>query len=130
MAEQESTMEFLRTRLFEGLVARIEHVRLNGDQVRRLPNTLNLSFEFVEAESLLIGLDLAGIAVSSGSACSSGSTEPSHVLLAMGIEPMVCQGAIRISLGRENTEEDIEYALHVIPEVVGRLRAMSPFYER
>jgi cysteine desulfurase len=130
MAEQRSTMEFLRTRLLEGLISRIEHVRLNGDQTRRLPNTLNLSFEFVEGESLLIGLDLAGIAVSSGSACSSGSTEPSHVLLAMGIEPRVCQSAIRMSLGRENTEEDIEYALQVIPEVVGRLRAMSPLYKR
>lgn len=130
MAEQASTAEFLRTRLLEGLSRRVEHVRLNGDPVRRLPNTLNLSFEFVEAESLMISLDLAGIAVSSGSACSSGSTEPSHVLLAMGIEPMVCQSAIRISLGRENTEEDIEYALEVIPGVVERLRSMSPLYKR
>jgi cysteine desulfurase len=129
MAEQRSTMEFLRTRLLEGLLARIGHVRLNGDEVRRLPNTLNLSFEFVEAESLLIALDLAGIAVSSGSACSSGSTEPSHVLLAMGIEPTVCQSAIRISLGKDNTEDDIAYALEVIPGVVAKLRAMSPLYE-
>ncbi len=130
MAEQRNTMEFLRTRLLEGLIARIGYVRLNGDPVRRLPNTLNLSFEFVEAESLLIGLDLAGIAVSSGSACSSGSTDPSHVLLAMGIAPTICQSAIRISLGRDNTEEDIAYALEVIPGIVARLRAMSPLYER
>jgi cysteine desulfurase len=130
MAEQASTMEFLRTRLFEGICARVDHVRLNGDPVRRLPNTLNLSFEFVEAESLMIALDLAGIAVSSGSACSSGSTEPSHVLLAMGIEPIICQSAVRMSLGRDNTEEDIEYALAVIPGVVERLRAMSPLYDR
>lgn len=130
MTEQAATMEFLRTRLLDGIRSSLEHVRLNGDPVRRLPNTLNLSFEFVEAESLMIGLDLAGIAVSSGSACSSGSTEPSHVLLAMGIEPTVCQSAIRISLGRDNTEEDVEYALEVLPELVGRLRAMSPLYER
>jgi cysteine desulfurase len=130
MAEQASTMEFLRTRLLDGLMERIEHVRLNGDPVRRLPNTLNMSFEFVEAESLMIALDLAGIAVSSGSACSSGSTEPSHVLLAMGIEPTVCQSAIRMSLGRDNSEDDIEYALGKIPGVVERLRNMSPLYKK
>jgi len=107
----------------------VGNLHFNGETERRLPNTLNLSFEFVESESLLIGLDIAGIAVSSGSACSSGSTEPSHVLLAMGIEPLLCQSAIRISLGRANTEDDIEYALEVIPRVVGRLREMSPFYE-
>ncbi len=79
---------------------------------------------------MLIGLDLAGIAVSAGSACSSGSTEPSHVLLGMGIEPEVCQSALRISLGRENTDEDIDYALDVIPAVASRLREMSPFYRK
>ena len=78
---------------------------------------------------MLIGLDLAGIAVSSGSACSSGSAEPSHVLLGMGIEPEMCQSALRISLGRENTEEDIDYAIEIIPDVVRRLREMSPFYK-
>jgi cysteine desulfurase len=126
MAEQAAFMEMLRTRLLDGLLDRVADVRLNGDAVRRLPNTLNMSFEYVEAESLLIGLDLAGIAVSSGSACSSGSVGPSHVLLAMGIDPVTCQSAIRMSLGRDNTEEDVEYALQVIPEVVQRLRAMSP----
>jgi cysteine desulfurase len=129
MAEDTRRVEFLRTRLFEGLQERIDAVHLNGDPGRRLPNTLNLSFEFVEAESLLIGLDLAGIAVSSGSACSSGSAEPSHVLLAMGTDPLLCQSAIRISLGSGNSEDDVDYALVTIPRVVGRLREMSPLYE-
>jgi cysteine desulfurase len=128
MGEETSRIGFLRRRLFEGLMEEVSDVHLNGDPERRLPNTLNLSFEFVEAESLLIGLDIAGIAVSSGSACTSGSTEPSHVLRAMGIDPLLCQSAVRISLGRGNTEDDIEYALAVIPQVVARLRAMSPFY--
>jgi cysteine desulfurase len=79
---------------------------------------------------LLIGLDLGGIAASSGSACSTGSTEPSHVLLGMGIPPELCQSALRISLGRENTEEDIDYALDIIPDVVRRLREMSPFHKK
>jgi cysteine desulfurase len=130
MAEEGSRIEFLRTRLLDGLMERVDEVHLNGNTQSRLPNTLNLSFAHVESESLLIGLDFAGIAVSSGSACSSGSTEPSHVLLAMGIEPTMCQSAIRISLGRENTEDDIDYALDVIPDVVRRLREISPFYKR
>lgn len=130
MAEENKKIEALRSRLLEGLRAKVGDVRLNGDPGRRVPNTLNLSFEYVEAESLLIGLDLAGIAVSSGSACSSGSTEPSHVLLSMGIAPEVCQSAIRISLGRGNTDEDVDYALEVIPDVVRRLREMSPFYTK
>ncbi len=130
MAEETRRMEFLRGRLLEGILALVPDVHLNGDSSRRLPNTLNLSFQYVEAESLLIALDLAGIAVSAGSACSSGSTEPSHVLLAMGIDPLLCQSALRISLGRDNTEEDIDYALEVIPPAVGRLRDMSPLARR
>ncbi len=130
IAEENERIEFLRGRLLDGLRAQIDDLHLNGDAEKRLPNTLNLSFEFVESESLLIGLDLVGIAVSSGSACSSGSAEPSHVLLGMGIKPEICQSAIRISLGRENTEEDIDYALDVIPDVVRRLREMSPFYRK
>jgi cysteine desulfurase len=130
MAEENARIGFLRERLLSGLEARVDAIRLNGHPDLRLPNTLNISFEFVEAESLLIGLDLAGIAVSAGSACSSGSSEPSHVLLGMGIAPEICQSALRISLGRENTEEDVDYALDVIPDVVRRLREMSPFYEK
>ena len=126
MAEETERIEFLTGRLLEGILRLVPDVHLNGDPSKRLPNTLSLSFQHVEAESLLIALDLAGIAVSAGSACSSGSTEPSHVLLAMGIDPLLCQSAVRISLGRANTEEDIDYALEVIPHAVGRLRAMSP----
>ena len=92
----------------------------------RLPNTLNLSFPFVESESLLLELDLKGVAVSSGSACTSGTGEPSHVLLAMGIPHEVCRGSLRFSLGRENKPEDIDYVLSVLPEIVERIRAMSP----
>jgi len=130
MAEENAKIERLRGWLLRGLMERVGDLHLNGDPERRLPNTLNLSFEFIEGESMLIGLDLEGIAVSAGSACSSGSTEPSHVLLGMGIEPEICQSALRISLGRENTEEDVDYALEVIPGVARRIREMSPFYAK
>jgi cysteine desulfurase len=123
-------IEFLRSKLIEGILKEVGQVRLNGHPEERLPNTLNLSFEYVEAESLLIALDLAGIAVSAGSACSSGATEPSHVLLAMGVPPESCQSALRISLGRENTEEEIDYALSIMPGIVDKLRKMSPFYKQ
>jgi len=130
MFNENKRIEGLRQRLLDGILERIDHVRFNGHPTRRLPNTLNLSFEFVKAESLLIALDLNGIAVSSGSACSSGSTEPSHVLLAMSIPAETCQSAIRLSLGRSNTEEDIGYTLSVLPDIVARFRAMSPLYKK
>jgi len=130
MRSEYNKIESLRKRLLEGILERIEDVRLNGHPTKRLPNTLNLSFEYVEAESLLMALDMNGIAVSSGSACSAGSTEPSHVLLAMGIPPEICQSAVRFSLGRENTEEDIDYVLSMVPEAVKRLRSMSPLYKK
>jgi cysteine desulfurase len=130
MANESKRIEGLRRRFLDGILGRIDHVRFNGHPNYRLPNTLNLSFEFVEAESLLIALDLNGIAVSSGSACSSGSTEPSHVLLAMDIPPETCQSAIRLSLGRDNTEEDVDYTLSVLPDIVARFRAMSPLYKK
>lgn len=130
MAEENKKIEFLRQKLLDGILTKIEDVRLNGHPIFRLPNTLNLSFEFVEAESLLTALDMHGIAVSSGSACASGSSEPSHVLLSMGIPAEVCQSALRFSLGRGHTEEDIDYVLSVIPDVIGRLRALSPLYKK
>lgn len=123
-------MEDLRKRLLEGILDRVDDVRLNGHPTQRLPNTLNLSFEFVESESLLLALDMNGIAVSSGSACSSGSSEPSHVLLAMGVPGPLCQSALRISLGNGNTREEVDRVLEVIPGVVARLREMSPFYKK
>jgi len=130
MRSEHNKIELLRKRLFEGILERVDDIRLNGHPTMRLPNTLNISFEYVEAESLLMALDMNGIAVSSGSACSAGSTEPSHVLLAMGIPSEICQSAVRFSLGRENTEEDIDYVLSVIPGAVSRLRAMSPLYKK
>jgi cysteine desulfurase len=130
-AEEHTTrLEALRSRLLEGILERIDDVRLNGHPAERVPNTLNLSFEFVESESLLFSLDRKGVAVSSGSACSSGSDEPSHVLLAMGIPGTLCQSALRFSLGWGNTEEDIDYVLEHLPDIVRRLREMSPLYRK
>jgi cysteine desulfurase len=105
-------------------------VQLNGHATQRLPNTLNLSFLCIEGESLLLNLDLEGIAVSSGSACTSGSLEPSHVLLAMGIPHEIAQSAIRFSLGWNNTEEDVDYVVEVLPRIVQRLRDISPLYHK
>ena len=128
--EENRRMEYLRKSLLDGIMEKVENVRLNGDLVDRLPNTINLSFEYVESESLLLALDMNGVAVSSGSACSSGSFEPSHVLLSMGIPAELCQTAIRFSLGIGNTEEDVDYVLSVIPRTVNRLRQISPFYKK
>jgi cysteine desulfurase len=116
----------LRDTLWEKIKERVGPVRLNGHPTRRLPNTLNVSFDLVEGESLAINLDLKGIAVSAGSACTSGSLEPSHVLLAMGLSPTVAKGSVRFSLGMENTHVEMEYTANVLEEVVGRLRSISP----
>lgn len=120
----------LRNKLEEGIIARIPHVQVNGHPTQRLPNTSNISFQYIEGESLLLNLDLEGIAVSSGSACTSGSLEPSHVLLAMGLKHEVAQGAVRFSLGWSNTEEEVDYVLEVLPRIVQRLRDMSPLYPK
>jgi cysteine desulfurase len=120
----------LRDRLQEGIFRAIPHVELNGHPTRRLPNTLNASFLYVEGESLLLNMDLEGVAVSSGSACSSGSADASHVILAMGKSPLVAQSAIRFSLGLTNTAEDVDYALEVLPRIIERLRAISPLYQK
>lgn len=130
MEEESQHLINLRNKLWKGIKEKIDYVKLNGHPERRLPNTLNVSFEFVEGESMILNLDLKGIAVSTGSACTSGSLEPSHVLRAMKVEPAIAQGSIRFSLGKGNTEEDIEYVLEVLPEIVFRLRAMSPLYKR
>ena len=114
----------LRDRLIEGIRERIPGVRLNGHSTLRLPNNANFSFEGVEGEPVLLGLDFAGVAASSGSACSSGSLEPSHVLLALGMSADLAHGSLRLTLGRDNTEEDVDYVLRVLPDLVGRLRAM------
>jgi len=120
----------LRDRLYNGIKEKIDNIYLNGHPVNRLPNTLNLSFEFVEGESIIHNLDMKGVAVSSGSACTSGSLEPSHVLKAMGVEPAIAQGSIRFSLGKDNTEEEIDYVIEILPEIIFRLREMSPLYKK
>lgn len=130
MEEEVAHLTRLRDKLEKGIMERIEHVRLNGHPTKRLPTTLNVSFEYIEGESILLNLDMKGVAASSGSACTSGSLEPSHVLMAMGVPHEVAHGSVRFSLGRDNTEEDIEYVLEILPSIVERLRQMSPLYAK
>lgn len=118
----------LRDRLEKGILSQIPHVQLNGYPEYRLPNTLNVSFSFVEGESLLMNLDLMGIAVSAGSACTSGTSEPSHVLTAMGRSPEQANGSIRFSLGWGTTDEDVDDTVKALVEIVGKLRELSPLY--
>ena len=118
----------LTEKLRVGLQEQLEKVHQNGHPQKRLPGTLNLSFEFIEGESLILNLDMQGICVSTGSACTSGSLEPSHVLTSMGLPPEVAHGSVRFSLGGGNTEEEVNYALETIPPIVNRLRNMSPLY--
>ena len=119
----------LRDKLIEGIL-KIPQTRLNGDIEKRLPGNINISIRGVEGESLLLTLDLNGIAASSGSACTSGSLDPSHVLLAIGLPHEIAHGSLRLSINEENTEEDVDYILSVLPGIVKRLRAMSPLWER
>ncbi|MBN2427083.1 MAG: cysteine desulfurase NifS [Deltaproteobacteria bacterium] len=119
----------LRDRLQQGLMAAVPDVKLNGHPQYRLPGTLNISFAYIEGEGLLLHLDMQGIAASSGSACTSGSFGMSHVLEAMGVDPMLGQSSVRFSLGRDTSEADIDYVLQVLPPIVQKLRDMSPFYQ-
>lgn len=119
----------LRDRLIKGVLENIDEVELTGHPTNRLPNSASFVFKYIEGESMLLNLDLAGICASSGSACTSASLEPSHVLLAMGIPPEVAHGSLRLTLGRENTEEDVDYVLEILPGIVQKLRAMSPLYK-
>lgn len=118
----------LRDKLIEGLL-KIPHSKLNGDKTRRLPNNVNICFEGIEGESLLLLLDAKGICASSGSACTSGSLDPSHVLLALGLPHEVAHGSLRLSLSEYNTEEEIDYIINEVPKVVEYLRNMSPVWE-
>jgi cysteine desulfurase len=126
MAEEAVRVGALRDRLWQGVHDRVANVRLNGHPTRRLPGTLNMSFRGIEAESLILALDLKGIGASAGSACTSGSLEPSYVLTAMGVPPEWALGALRCSLGRSTTADDIDYVLEELPAAVARLRALSP----
>jgi cysteine desulfurase len=120
----------LRDRLIEGLLDRVDFARLNGHRTRRLPNNVNISFEFIEGESILLSLDMKGIAASSGSACTSGALAPSHVLLAMGLPHEVAHGSVRMTLGMGTSADDIDYVLETLPPIVERLRGMSPLYAK
>jgi cysteine desulfurase len=128
MADEVAEVRRLRTKFEKGLFGRIPELVLNGHPTRRLPNTVNISFRFVEGEAMLLNLDMMGIACSSGSACTSGSLEPSPILLAMGADPTDAQGALRFSLGWGNTDADVEYAIDAVETVVNKLRALSPLY--
>ncbi len=116
----------LRDRLQRGILAQVEDAGVNGEGAPRVPNTANIYFDHIEGEAIVISLDLKGLAVSSGAACSSGAIEPSHVLLAMGLSPQRARASIRFSLGKQTTEEEIELALALVPETVARLRELSP----
>ncbi|HEX2327845.1 MAG TPA: cysteine desulfurase family protein [Candidatus Angelobacter sp.] len=125
-AEMAAMRDYLQTEVLK----QVESAGVNGAGAQRVPNTTNLWFDYIEGEALVIALDLKGLAVSSGAACSSGAIEPSHVLLAMGMPQQRARASIRISLGKQTTREDIEFAISVIPETVGRLREISPLYRK
>lgn len=119
----------LRDRLINRVLSEVPYVRLNGHRTKRLPNNANFSFQFIEGESLLIMLDMQNICASSGSACTSGSLDPSHVLLAIGLPHEIAHGSLRLTLCEDNTEEELDYVVEKIKEIVGKLRSMSPLYE-
>lgn len=129
IAESAARMTRLRDKLINGILTTIPEVKLNGHPTKRLPNNANVSIKFIEGESILLMLDMNGIAASSGSACTSGSLDPSHVLLAMGLTHEVAHGSVRLTLGDETTEEEIDYVLRTLPEVAKKLRFMSPLWK-
>ena len=129
MEERTAKERELRDYFIDRVLKEVPYVKLNGDPVKRLPNNINFSFRFVEGESLLIMLDMKGIAASSGSACTSGSLDPSHVLLAIGLPHEIAHGSLRLTLGEDTTKEDLDYTLEQIKEIIGKLRDLSPLYE-
>jgi len=128
--KDDEKMSLLRDRLQRGILAQVEEAGVNGDGVERVPNTSNCYFDHIDGESMVIALDLKGLAVSTGSACSSGAIEPSHVLTAMGLSNDRARASLRFSLGKQNTAEDVDIALALIPETVTRLRELSPVYKK
>ena len=129
MEEKNKKLIPMRDRLIREIEEKIPFAKLNGPRENRLPGHVNFSFEFIEGESLLLLLDMAGICASSGSACTSGSLDPSHVLMAIGLPHEIAHGSLRLTFGRENTEEDVDYIMEKLPGIVSRLREMSPLYE-
>ncbi len=130
LEEHSERLVKLRDKLIKGLTEEIPYTRLNGHPTKRLPGNANISFQFIEGESLLLSLDMVGIAGSSGSACTSGSLDPSHVLMAIGLNHETAHGSLRLTLGDFTTEEDIDYVIEKLPPIVDRLRQMSPLYEK
>jgi cysteine desulfurase len=130
MEAETKSQVILRDRLIKEIKDKIPEVYLNGHPTNRLPNNVNFSIKYIEGESILLNLDILGIAASTGSACTSTSLEPSHVLLAIGLSHELAHGSLRLTLGRWTTPEDIDYFLEHLPKVVANLRAMSPLYEK
>ena len=128
--EERTTKEAeLRDYLIQRVLDEVPHTKLNGHPTKRLPNNANFSFRFIEGESLLIMLDMKGICASSSSACTSGSLDPSHVLLAIGLPHEIAHGSLRLTLSEDTTKEDIDYTVDKLVEIIARLRGMSPLYE-
>ena len=123
-------LEELRDRLQQAVLSEVDECEINGGDAPRVPTTTNIRFGHIEGEALVIALDLKGLSVSTGAACSSGTIEPSHVLTAMGLSPAQARGSIRFSLGKQNTQQDIEFAVSIVPETVARLRELSPLYKK
>ena len=130
MRKENERIHTLRDRLERGLLDRVPHSWVNGARAPRVPNTSNLTFPFIEGEAMVIALDLKGIACSTGAACSSGALEPSHVLMALGLAPEDARATLRLSLGHQTTEDEIDFALETIPPVIERLRRLSPTYKK
>jgi cysteine desulfurase len=128
LAEESARLTKLRDKLIHGIIARIPEIRLDGHPTERLPNNVHFCFKYIEGESLLLSLDLMGIRGSSGSACTSGSLDPSHVLLALGLDHGTAHGSLRLTLGHVTTDADIDYVLDVLPGIVTKLRMMSPLF--
>jgi cysteine desulfurase len=130
MDKKAEKLSGLRNRIRDNILDNIEGVRHNGHPEKRLPGNCNMSFDYIEGEAIVLRLDTAGIAVSSGSACSSSSLKPSHVLIAMGLTPEEAHGSLRITLGFENTVDEVNYFLEVLPGIISDLRNISPLYNR
>jgi len=129
MVEEKKRLIPLRDRLIKGILDNIDHTRLNGHPTKRIPNNANISVEYIEGESMILNLDMEGVACSTGSACTSSSLEASHVLLALGLSHELAHGSLRFTLGRYTKEDEIDYVLELLPKIVSKLRSMSPLYQ-